>query len=80
MSTQPNQMGHPAAAYSAATPTAARTGWFSRNWKWFVPLILIVIVGLPVALIGSVAVVGLAAVSVVGRFVSRASPDKLREL
>ena len=54
MSTQPNQMGHPAAAYSAATPTAARRGWFSRNWKWFVPLILIVIVGLPVALIGSV--------------------------
>ena len=53
MSTQPNQMGHPAAAYSAATPTAARRGWFSRNWKWFVPLILIVIVGLPVALIGS---------------------------
>ena len=35
---------------------------------------------LVVALIASVAVVGLAVVSVVGRFVSRASPDKLREL
>jgi putative ABC transport system permease protein len=33
-----------------------------------------------VALIASVGVVGLAVLSVVGRFVSRASPDKLREL
>jgi putative ABC transport system permease protein len=33
-----------------------------------------------VALIVSVAAVGLAVLSFVGRFVSRASPDKLREL
>jgi hypothetical protein len=31
-----------------------RKGWFARNWKWFVPTLLIVFIVLPLALIGSV--------------------------
>ena len=53
MSTQPSQMGHPAGSSLGATPTA-RKSWFSRNWKWLVPVILIVVCGLPLALMGAV--------------------------
>lgn len=54
MSTQPNPMGYSAGASLGATPTAPRKSWFSRNWKWFVPVILIVVFGLPLVVIGSV--------------------------
>jgi hypothetical protein len=54
MSTQPNQIPNSVAASPGFTPTIARKGWFSRNWKWVVPALLIVFVGLPLALIGSV--------------------------
>jgi Cytochrome oxidase complex assembly protein 1 len=53
MSTQPSQMGYPAGSSLGATPTA-RKSWFSRNWKWLVPVILIVVCGLPLALMGAV--------------------------
>jgi hypothetical protein len=53
MSTPPSQMGHPAGSSLGATPTA-RKSWFSRNWKWLVPVILIVVCGLPLALMGAV--------------------------
>jgi hypothetical protein len=33
---------------------AARKGWFLRNWKWFVPALVIVFFVFPLALIGSV--------------------------
>ena len=54
MSTQPNPMGYSAGASLGATPTAPRKSWFSRNWKWFVPVILIVVFGLPLVVMGSV--------------------------
>jgi Cytochrome oxidase complex assembly protein 1 len=53
MNKTPNQISN-AAASPSFTPTAARKGWFSRNWKWFVPTLLIALFGLPVALIGTV--------------------------
>ena len=34
MTTQPNQMGNPAAAFPGATPTAARKSGPSRMWRW----------------------------------------------
>jgi hypothetical protein len=54
MSTQPDPMGYSAGASLGATPTAPRKSWFSRNWKWFVPVILIVVFGLPLVVMGSV--------------------------
>jgi hypothetical protein len=54
MSTKPNQMPNSVAASLNATPTAARKGWFSRNWKWLVPALLIVFLVLPLALLGSI--------------------------
>jgi hypothetical protein len=53
MNTMPNQVPN-AAASPSFTPTAARKGWFARNWKWLVPTFLIVFFGLPLALIGTV--------------------------
>jgi hypothetical protein len=53
MNTMPNQIPN-AAASPGFTPTAARKGWFVRNWKWLVPTFLIVFFGLPLALIGTV--------------------------
>jgi hypothetical protein len=54
MGTQPNQISNSAAASRGLTPTAVSTGWFSRNWKWFVPTLLIVFLVLPVALLASI--------------------------
>lgn len=54
MSTQPNQVPNSVAASPSFTPTVARKDWFFRNWKWVVPALLIVFLGLPLALIGSV--------------------------
>jgi len=54
MSTQPNYIPNSVAASLNATPTAARRGSFSHNWKWLVPVLLIVFVDLPLALLGSV--------------------------
>ena len=53
MSTEPSQMRYAAGPSLGATPTA-RKSWFSRNWKWLVPVILIVACGLPLALMGAV--------------------------
>src|ERR1700738_1230223 len=52
MSTQPSQMHYPAGSSLGATP--ARKSWFSRNWKWLIPVILVVVFGLPLALIGAI--------------------------
>jgi cytochrome oxidase complex assembly protein 1 len=54
MSTQPNQMSNSVVASLNATPTVARKGWFSRNWKWLVPALLIVFIVLPLAFLGSI--------------------------
>lgn len=54
MNTAQNQIPNSAAASASFTPTAARKGWISRNWKWLVPVIIIVGFGLPVALMSSV--------------------------
>jgi hypothetical protein len=54
MNTQPNQISSSAAVSPGATPPAAPKGWFSRNWKWLVPTLLIVFFVLPLALLGSV--------------------------
>jgi hypothetical protein len=54
MNTDPNQIPNAAAASPSFTTAAARKGWFSRNWKWLVPALLIVFIVLPLALIGSV--------------------------
>jgi hypothetical protein len=54
MNTEQNQIPNAAVASPGLTPTAARKGWFSRNWKWLVPTLLIVFIVLPLALIGSV--------------------------
>jgi len=53
MNTEPNQIPNSAAS-PGLTPTAARKGWFSRNWKWLVPTVLIVFFILPLALLGSI--------------------------
>jgi len=54
MNTQPNQMLSSAAVTPGATPVAARKSWFSRNWKWLVPTVLILFFVLPLMLIGSI--------------------------
>jgi hypothetical protein len=54
MSTEQNQTPNSAAASPGFTPAVVRKGWFSRNWKWLVPTLLIVFIVLPLALIGSV--------------------------
>jgi hypothetical protein len=54
MNTQPNQIASSASLSPSLTPTAARKGWFSRNWKWLVPTVLIVFFVLPLALVGSI--------------------------
>ena len=54
MNTAQNQIPNSAATSASFTPTAARKGWISRNWKWLVPVIIIVGFGLPVALMSSV--------------------------
>jgi hypothetical protein len=54
MGIQPNQILSSAAISPGATPSTARKGWFSRNWKWLVPTLLIIFFVLPLAVIGSV--------------------------
>ena len=54
MDTEPNQIPNSAAASPGLTPTIARKGWFSRNWKWLVPAFLLVFFVLPLALLASV--------------------------
>jgi hypothetical protein len=54
MNTLPNQIPNAAAASPGLTPTAARKGWFSRNWKWLVPVLFTVFVVFPLALLGLV--------------------------
>jgi Cytochrome oxidase complex assembly protein 1 len=54
MNTQPNQMLSSAAMTPGAPPVATRKGWFSRNWKWLVPTVLILFFVLPLMLIGSI--------------------------
>jgi hypothetical protein len=54
MSIQPNYMPNSVAASLNATPTAARKGWFSRNWKWLVPTLVMFFFILPLAFLGSI--------------------------
>ena len=54
MNTQRNQISSPQADPPGTTPVAARKGWFSRNWKWFVPALLIVFFVLPLGILGTV--------------------------
>jgi hypothetical protein len=52
MTTPPSQIPSSAAASPYSTPTAGRKNWFSRNWKWFVPTLVMVVFVLPLALCG----------------------------
>jgi hypothetical protein len=54
MSIQPNYMPNSIAASLNPTPTAARRGCFSRNWKWLVPTLLIAFLVLQLAFLGSI--------------------------
>jgi len=56
MNAQPNQISSLSVVPPGATPVAPprRRGWFARNWKWFVPALLIVLVVFPIAILGSV--------------------------
>jgi Cytochrome oxidase complex assembly protein 1 len=54
MTTPPSQIPSSAAASPYSTPTAARKSWFSRNWKWLVPTLVMVAFVLPLALLGSI--------------------------
>src|SRR5208282_21963 len=54
MNAQPDQIMSSAGMPPGATPIGPRKGWFSRNWKWLVPALLVVFVGLPIAILGSV--------------------------
>jgi len=54
MNAQPNQISSSSAVPPGATPIAPHKGWFARNWKWLVPVLLIVFLGLPLAILGSV--------------------------
>ncbi|MGA8270093.1 MAG: hypothetical protein WB919_00940, partial [Candidatus Sulfotelmatobacter sp.] len=54
MNAQPIQIPGSSAVPQGTTPIAPRKGWFARNWKWFVPALLIVFLGLPLAILGSV--------------------------
>jgi len=55
MNAQPNQISSSVAGGPpGTTPVAPRKGWFARNWKWFVPALLIVLVVLPLSILGSV--------------------------
>lgn len=53
MSSHSNQ-GYTVGTSGGAPPVATRKNWLSRNWKWLVPVVLIVGLGLPLALVGSV--------------------------
>jgi len=54
MNAQPNRLSSSSAVPPGGTPIAPRKGWFARNWKWFVPALLVVLVGFPIAILGSV--------------------------
>ncbi len=54
MNAQPDQIMSSAGMPPGATPIAPRKGWFGRNWKWLVPALLVVFVGFPIAILGSV--------------------------
>lgn len=54
MNTVQNQIANSAAPSASFAPVVARKGWFARNWKWLVPVVLIVGFGLPPALMSSV--------------------------
>ena len=48
------QISSSAAVSPGATPAVAPKGWFSRNWKWVVPTLVMFFFILPLALLGSV--------------------------
>jgi hypothetical protein len=54
MSPKPNQTGNPRETYHPLTPTAAHKNWFSRNRKWLLTTLLLVILTLPLTLVGSI--------------------------
>jgi Cytochrome oxidase complex assembly protein 1 len=54
MNAQPNHVSNPQVESLGTIAVAARKGWFSRNWKWFVPILLIVFLVLPLAVLGTV--------------------------
>lgn len=54
MNAQPNQVSRSQVGCLGTIPVTARKGWFSRNWKWFVPMLLIVFFVLPLAVLGMV--------------------------
>jgi hypothetical protein len=54
MNAQSIQMSDSAGMPPGATRVAPPKGWFARNWKWFVPVLLIVCLALPLAILGSV--------------------------
>jgi len=43
-------------------PLLQRPSWFSRNWKWFIPTIIVVPILLIVLLIGGLFVIGMSAI------------------
>ena len=48
------QISSSAVVSPGATPTAAPKGWFSRNWKWLVPTLVMFFFILPLAFLGSI--------------------------
>ena len=54
MNAQPIQIPGSSEVPQGTTPIAPRKGWFARNWKWFVPALLIIFLGLPLVILGSV--------------------------
>ncbi len=54
MNAQPNQISSSAVPSPGTILVPARKGWFSRNWKWLVPTLLIIFLGLPLAILGMV--------------------------
>lgn len=48
------QISSSAEVSSGATPAAAPKGWFSRNWKWLVPTLVMFFFILPLALLESI--------------------------
>jgi hypothetical protein len=48
------QISSSAVVSPGATPTAAPKGWFSRNWKWLVPTLVMFFFILPLAFLRSI--------------------------
>ena len=48
---------HPTSPQGVPAATAQRPGWWSRNWKWFVPLGCLSMIGLVVVFVAAIVVI-----------------------